>query len=46
MPVSETIEMTDDDEINAYELPGGKMAKIIHKGPYEEFSLTYEQLFA
>lgn len=33
-------------EIACYELPGGKMAKIIHKGPYEECGQTYEKLFA
>jgi effector-binding domain-containing protein len=33
------------DEILCYELPGGTMAKIIHKGPYEKCNSTYEKLF-
>ena len=45
-PISELIETTRDDEIRVYELPGGKMAKIVHKGPYEECTLTYEKLFS
>ena len=44
IPVAGTVEETE--EIKAYELPGGKMAKIIHKGPYEECGPTYEKLFA
>jgi AraC family transcriptional regulator len=35
----------ETEEIKAYELPGGKMAKIIHKGPYEECGPYYEKLF-
>lgn len=45
-PISEFIEITGDEEIRVYELPGGKMAKIVHKGPYEECTLTYEKLFS
>lgn len=45
-PISEFIETTGDEEIRVYELPGGKMAKIVHKGPYEECTLTYEKLFS
>jgi AraC family transcriptional regulator len=44
IPVAGTVEETE--EIKAYELPGGTMAKIIHKGPYEECGPTYEKLFA
>lgn len=44
VPVSAKVEETD--EIKFYELPGGKMAKIIHKGPYEDCEPTYERLFA
>jgi AraC family transcriptional regulator len=44
VPVSEKIEGTD--EIKCYELSGGKMAKIIHKGPYEDCGPTYDRLFA
>ncbi|HWQ48967.1 MAG TPA: GyrI-like domain-containing protein [Methanosarcina sp.] len=45
-PISEFIETAEDEEIRVYELPGGKMAKIVHKGPYEECTLTYEKLFS
>ena len=44
VPVSGKVEGTD--EIKCYELPGGKMAKIVHKGPYQECESTYEKLFA
>jgi AraC family transcriptional regulator len=44
IPVAGTVEETA--EIKAYELPGGTMAKIVHKGPYEECGPTYEKLFA
>jgi AraC family transcriptional regulator len=44
IPVAGTVEETE--EIKAYELPGGKMAKTVHKGPYEECGPTYENLFA
>jgi len=44
VPVSGKVEGTD--EIKCYELPGGKMAKIVHKGPYQECEFTYEKLFA
>ncbi len=45
-PISEFVESTGDEEIRVYELSGGKMAKIVHKGPYEECTLTYEKLFS
>ncbi len=32
-------------DISAYELPGGKMARIIHMGPYRELPETYQELF-
>ncbi|WP_226990733.1 GyrI-like domain-containing protein [Methanosarcina acetivorans] len=44
-PISEFVENTGDEEIKVYELPGGKMAKVVHEGPYEESILTYEKLF-
>jgi effector-binding domain-containing protein len=44
VPVFGKVEGTD--EIKCYELPGGKMAKIIHKGPYQELGFTYEKLLA
>ena len=34
-----------NDKIKSYELPGGKMAKIVHKGPYQECNPTYEKLY-
>ena len=36
----------ENDEIKCYELSGGKMARIVHKGPYEECGPVYERLFA
>jgi effector-binding domain-containing protein len=36
----------ENDEVKCYELSGGKMAKIVHKGPYEACEPTYERLFA
>ena len=36
----------ETEEITCYELPAAKMAKIIHKGPYQEETATYEKLFA
>lgn len=44
LPVSNDIE--GSDEFRLYEIPGGRMAKIIHKGPYNEIGPTYEKLFA
>ena len=32
-------------EIKYYELPGGKMAKIVYKGTYSKCGPTYEKLF-
>ena len=43
IPIATPIEGSGD--IKSYELPGGKMAKIIHKGPYQECTPTYEKLF-
>jgi AraC family transcriptional regulator len=33
-------------DITCYEIPGGTMARILHKGPYEDAGSTYEKLFA
>ncbi|KUG19546.1 bacterial transcription activator, effector binding protein [hydrocarbon metagenome] len=33
-------------EIGVYELPGGRMARIIHMGPYRECEGAYSELFA
>jgi AraC family transcriptional regulator len=32
--------------ISTYELPGGMMARVLHKGPYQEVGPAYEKLFA
>jgi AraC family transcriptional regulator len=34
-----------EGEISTYELPGGLMARVLHKGPYQECAPTYERLF-
>ncbi len=44
VPIAEKIQETD--EVKCYELSGGKMGKIIHKGPYEASGPVYERLFA
>jgi len=44
IPVSRRVE--DVEEITCYELPGGSMARIVHKGPYEKSAQTYKRLFA
>jgi len=43
LPISGDIET--DEEFKLYDIPGGKMAKIIHKGPYKDVGVTYEVLF-
>jgi len=44
VPIENNIEETD--EMHCYTLLGGKMAKIIHKGPYDACEITYNELFA
>ena len=44
IPISKDIDETEDMKI--YELPGGKMAKITHKGPYEKCEEAYNKLFS
>jgi len=44
VPVAAPIEETN--EIKYYELFGGQMAKIVHKGPYDACEQTYNKLFA
>jgi len=44
IPVSKRIE--EVEEITCYELPGGPMAMIVHKGPYERSAQAYRRLFA
>jgi len=43
-PIKQEIQETQD--IKCYDLQGGTMAKIIHKGPYEKCAPTYEKLYA
>lgn len=43
-PVAEPVKGTK--EIKAYELPGGQMAHITHKGPYASCEPTYLRLFS
>jgi len=31
--------------IRCYELPGGEMARIVHRGPYQDMGPTYVELF-
>jgi len=33
------------DDMTCYELLGGRMAKIVHKGPYEKSADSYKKLF-
>jgi len=44
VPIAEKI--PENNEIKCYELSGGKMAEIIHRGPYEASGPVYERLFA
>ncbi|WP_091688650.1 GyrI-like domain-containing protein [Methanococcoides vulcani] len=44
IPIANRVE--DTEIVKCYELPGGKMVKTIHKGPYEECGPTYQELFA
>lgn len=39
-------EAEGEGEVRSYTLPGGKMARIVHKGPYEACEPTYHRLFA
>ena len=41
-----TRKVTGTDRVTCYELPGGQMAMIVHKGPYEQCAPTYKRLFA
>lgn len=43
-PVIGQVEGTD--KITVYELPGGTMAKTLHRGPYDTCTQTYRELFA
>jgi effector-binding domain-containing protein len=43
-PVSGPVQ--GSESVKCYELPGGTMAKVIHKGPYEACETAYNALFA
>lgn len=43
IPISKCMESIH--EAMCYELPGGKMAHIVHTGPYEECTPAYEKLY-
>jgi effector-binding domain-containing protein len=43
VPVAKPVQGKDD--ITCYELPGGLMAKIVHKGPYDKSAAAYKKLF-
>jgi len=43
IPVAKPVQGQDD--ITCYELPGGQMARIVHKGPYEKCAAAYRKLF-
>ncbi len=43
IPVVGDVEGSAD--VKAYELPGGKMARIVHKGPYDKIEPTYNELW-
>jgi len=42
-PIAKAVK--DSDVVKCYELPGGKMAKTVHKGPYETCESTYNALY-
>ncbi len=44
VPVSGRVE--GSDEVSCYALACGKMAKTVHKGPYQDCGPIYENLFA
>jgi len=37
--------VTDVGEVRYYELPGGRFAKTVHRGPYDACEATYVRLF-
>lgn len=43
VPIAGDVPTTE--EYQCYDIPGGKMAKIVHTGPYETVGETYEKLF-
>ncbi len=43
VPVAKKV--TGTDRVTCYELPGGQMVRIIHKGPYDTCASSYKTLF-
>ncbi len=43
IPVGKVVK--GEGDITCYELPGGRMARIVHKGPYEKSAPAYKKLF-
>ena len=43
VPISNVVD--GQGSVTCYEIPGGPMAKIVHKGPYESSAPTYKKLF-
>ena len=43
VPVQGKMEGTN--QIGCYEMPGGKMARIVHQGPYQDCESAYDKLF-
>jgi AraC family transcriptional regulator len=43
IPVGKVVK--GEGDITCYELPGGRMAKIVHEGPYEKSAAAYKKLF-
>lgn len=35
-----------EGDVGYYELPGGRFAKVLHRGPYERCEATYDRLYA
>lgn len=44
IPIASRVD--DEDEFKCYDLPGGEMAKIVHKGRYQDCRSAYEKLFS
>lgn len=42
-PIASPIESSD--AVKCYELPGGEMAKVVHKGPYDACEPAYDALY-
>ncbi len=43
-PIARPVESSET--VKCYHLPGGQMAKVVHKGPYEACEAAYDALYA